>query len=76
MYEYMYVHAQLLRRIQLLVTPCRSLDSSDHGIFPGKSTGVGCHFLSGDLPYPGVESESPMFLALTGRFFTTEPPGK
>ena len=34
MYEYMYVHAQLLSHIQLLVTPCSSLDSSDHGIFP------------------------------------------
>ena len=27
----------------------------------------------GDLPNPGIESGSP---ALTGRFFTTEPPGK
>ena len=27
----------------------------------------------GDLPDPGIEPESP---ALTGRFFTTEPPGK
>jgi len=28
---------------------------------------------SGDLPHPRVEPSSP---ALTGRFFTTEPPGK
>ena len=27
----------------------------------------------GDLPDPGIEPTSP---ALTGRFFTTEPPGK
>ena len=27
----------------------------------------------GDLPNPGIESESP---ALAGGFFTTEPPGK
>ena len=27
----------------------------------------------GDLPDPGTE---PVFLALTGGFFTTEPPGK
>ena len=31
---------------------------------------------SGDLPYPGVEPESVVSLALTGRFFITEPPGK
>ena len=42
--------------------------------FPGKSTGVGCHFLlQADLPNPGIEPTSP---ALAGRFFTTEPPGK
>ena len=45
MYECMYVHAQLLSHIQLLVTPCSSLDFSAHGIFPSKSTGMGCHFL-------------------------------
>ena len=27
----------------------------------------------GDLPHPGIELS---FLALAGRFFTTEPPGK
>ena len=42
--------------------------------FPGKSTGVGCHFLlQGDLPDPGIEPASP---ALAGRFFITVPPGK
>ena len=30
----------------------------------------------GDLPNPGVELASPASLALAGRFFTTEPPGK
>ena len=40
--------------------------------FPGKNTGVGCHFLlPRDLPYPGIEPMSP---ALAGGFFTTEPP--
>jgi len=29
----------------------------------------------GDLLDPGIEPISLMFLALTGRFFTTEPPG-
>ena len=34
----------------------------------------GLPFLSpGDLPNPGIETESP---ALSGKFFTTEPPGK
>ena len=43
---------------------------------PGKNTGGGCHFLlQGNLPNPGIESESPASLALAGRFFTTEQPG-
>ena len=51
--------------------PARLLCSWD---FPGKNTGVGCHFLHpGDLPDPGVEPASPV---LAGGFFTAEPPGK
>ena len=30
----------------------------------------------GDLPDPRIEPESPAYSALTGGFFTTEPPGK
>ena len=30
----------------------------------------------GDLPNPGIEPPSPVFPALTGRFFITVPPGK
>ena len=41
--------------------------------FPGKNTGVGCHFLPGNLPDPGIELLSP---ALAGRFLTAEPPGR
>ena len=42
--------------------------------FPGKSTGVGCHFLlPGDLPNPGIESRSP---ALQEDALLSEPPGK
>ena len=46
--------------------------------FPGKSVGVGCHFLllqipPQESPDPGTEPVSP---ALAGGFFTTEPPGK
>ena len=45
--------------------------------FPGKNTGVGCHFLlQRDLPDPGIEPASPVPPALAGRFFTPEPPGK
>ena len=41
--------------------------------FPGKNTGVGCHFpLQGIFPTQGLNL-SP---ALAGGFFTTEPPGK
>ena len=41
---------------------------------PRKNTRVGCHFLlQGNLPDPGIEST---FLALAGRFFTAELPGK
>ena len=32
--------------------------------------------LPGDLPDPGMKPASPVSSALTGRFFTTEPPGK
>ena len=48
--------------------------------FPGKNTGVGCHFLlQGIFPHPGIEPmslESLVSPALAGGFFTTEPPGK
>ena len=45
--------------------------------YPGKNTGVGCHFLlQGNLPDPGIKPTSPASPALTGRFFTTEPPEK
>jgi len=39
--------------------------------FPGKNTGVGCHFLLQKI-FQNNELESP---ALAGGFFTTEPPG-
>ena len=39
---------------------------------PGKNTGMGCHFPTPrHLPNPGIESESLVSPALTGRFFTT-----
>ena len=51
--------------------PPRLLCSWD---FPGKNTGMGCHFLlQGIFPDPGIQPRSP---ALASRFFCTEPPGK
>ena len=52
---------------------CSQPGSSVHRDFPGKNTGLGCHFLlQGIFPTQGLNLVS--FLA--GRFFTTEPPGK
>ena len=43
-------------------------------VFPRQEYWSGLPFLfPGDLPNPGIEPRSP---ALSGRFFTTEPPGK
>ena len=42
--------------------------------FPGKNTGVGCHFFSaGEIPNPGIESGSP---ALQEDSLLSEAPGK
>ena len=59
----------MLSCVQLFETPWTAAlpGSFDHD-FPGKNTGVGCHCL-----LSGIEPWSP---ALSGRFFTTEPPGK
>ena len=42
--------------------------------FPGKNTGMGCHFLLQGI-FLTTEIK-PTSLALAGGFFTTEPPGK
>ena len=57
------------------VEPTRFLRLWD---FPGKNTGVGCHFLlqehsPGDLPDPGIKARSPVFQADS---LPSEPPGK
>ena len=46
--------------------------------FPGKSTGVGCHFLLQGLYLTQGSNTHPLRLLHweAGRFFTTEPPGK
>ena len=39
---------------------CSPLGSSIHGIFPGNSTGMDCHFLlQGNLPNAGLKPGSP-----------------
>ena len=53
---------------------CSPPDSSVHGIFPGKNTGVGCHFLlQGIFTTLGIEPGSP---ALQADSSPTEPPEK
>ena len=61
---------QLLHHVQLLATP----------LSPGFSRQEEWNGLPfptpGNLPNPGIELASPASPALTGRFFTTDPPGK
>ena len=53
------------------VQPTRLLYPWD---FPGKNTGVGCHFLlQGNLPHLGIEPVSP---TLQADSLPSEPPGK
>ena len=56
--------------LQSCLTFGDSMDCSCR-ISPGKSTSVGCHFLFGDLPDPGIEPESLASPVLAGGFFTT-----
>ena len=50
------VKVKSLSRVQLFATPCTVLSgSSVHGIFPGNSSGVDCHFLlQGIFPTQGL----------------------
>ena len=53
---------------------CSLPRSSVHGIFPGKNTGVGCHFLlQGTFPTQESNPCLPQVYCIAGRFFTTEP---
>ena len=55
--------------IQSYLTLCDFMDYSPPGSswdFPGKNTGVSCHFAP---PDPGIQLASPLTLALAGRFF-------
>ena len=66
----------LAKSLQSCQTLCDSVgyslpDSSVHGDYPGKNTGVGCHaLLQGIFQTQGSNSHL-MFPALVGEFFTT-----
>ena len=57
----------MLSRVWLFSTSQTSLPGFFPWNFPGKNTGVGCHFL---LPHSGIEPASPVS---TGGFFTAVP---
>ena len=70
--------SQSLSRVRLFATPWtvahQALLSME---FSGQEYGSGLPFPSpGDLPDLGIESASLRSPALTGRFFTSVPPGK
>ena len=55
---------------------CFLMFSSIIFLFSRQEYWSGLPFLPpGDIPNPGIEPLSPVSLELTGRFFTTEPPG-
>ena len=64
---------------QLCPTLCGCMDcglpgSSVHRIF--QEGIMGCYFLLGDLPNPGIQTHISCISCNAGNFFTTEPPGK
>ena len=72
------VHAQSLSRVWLFEAPrpvaCQAPLPMD---YPGKNTGVGCHFLlQGIFPTQGLNSHLLWLLYWQARFFTIESPGK
>ena len=70
--------AQSLSHIQLFATPWIAARQAPLSMgFSRQEDRSGLPFPPpGDLPDPGIESESPVFPALAGGFFTIEPPGK
>ena len=69
------MHAQSLSHVQLFATPWTVAHQPPLSMgFPRQVYQHGLPFPPpGDLPDPGIE---PTSLALAGRFFTTQPPGK
>ena len=63
-----------LSRVRLSATPWTVARQAPLSVSPGKSTGVGCHFLlQGNLPHPRTEPRSP---ASQADSLPSEPPGK
>ena len=71
-----YVLSRSVVRLSSNPMHCSPLSSPFLSDFSGKNTGVGFHFLPGDLPKPGIEPACLGSPALAGGFFTTKPPGK
>ena len=71
-------HAQSLNHVPLFETPWTVAHQAPLSValFRQKYWSRLPFPFPGDLPDPGIELESPEYLALAGRFFTTEPPGK
>ena len=61
-------YCSVAKQCPILCDPmdCSTPSSSVYGVFPGKNTGMCCHFHPRDLSGPGIEL---MFPALLGRFF-------
>ena len=77
-YTTYWMHAQLLSHVQTLCNPtdCSLSSSSVHGIFPGKNTGLGCHFfLQGIFPTQRLNPDLLCFLHWQA-VFITKPFGK
>ena len=74
----MDVHACSVSRVPLFATPWTVAHQAplSVGLFRQKYWSRLPFSFPGDLPDPGIELKSPASLALAGRFFTTEPPGK
>ena len=68
--------ACVFSRVQLFVTSWTVAHPTPLSMgFPKQECWGGLPFSSqGNLPNPGLESESPVSSALGGRFFTAEPP--
>ena len=76
--EFVYVHSKLLQSCPTFCDPmdCSLPGSSLHGILQAKYWSRLLCPPPGDLPDPGIELVSLMYLALAGGFFITEPPRK
>ena len=72
-----FVHAKLLSHVRLFVTPWTIAHQAPLSMgFPRQEYWSELPFPPPeDLPDPRIKPASPVFPALTSRFFTTEPPG-